>query len=960
MDVNHTSFHLLIGRRDWTRHVPAVEASSEADVVWNDERGRVTLRPELFRFSASEAETPLRFENRRGAGQDRYGNGYSIDEAATGVMFLPAGMGEAERFWPVPPSCNAPLTCGQEPPEACGQQATFGPLHPPTPLPPMPLRGLTVTPYHYLVVGVLGPVPGLVIFDLHAGGPPTYLRWPDDLGFHPVDMAPRPGGGLWILDVPPEGEARYWALDRYFEVEGRQQAVRTLVAAREDDFKPVGGDPYQRSERIFPGGLSLGLASPLEERHPIAIEALPDDTVLVLEGGPEEDYVTVRRYDFGQQLGEAVSLRETLAVVLEPGSDLAAWQVHDIAFVPEARQARGRVQGTLYAVDTEGNQAYAFRLEADDDTLSLRPSSQYLPLRRFGGKALVAVGQTVYYDLGDRWLPLLAQPRPRYREEGVFFTDPDGLFDGGQPDCVWHRLFLDACLPPGAQVRVESRAANDATLLANTPWQQEPRLYLRSDGAEIPYYQPFTSDERKRDGAGTWELLFQQAKGRYLQLRLTLRGTGRNSPRIDALRLYFPRFSYLNEYLPDVYQLDETSASFFDRFLANPEGIFTDLEGKIAEIQILFDTRTIPAEYLDWLACWLGTVLDPAFGEAKRRLFIDHVVALFKQRGTLPGLIRAIRLVLDPCPDDSLFDDAGIACDLAQSERCATAASFSRYGVRLIEQFLTRSAPGVLFGDPTAETLPRLTTADQPWTPQDGAGLLHSRFQAFLDARYATDEARQAVWPGNLADVRLSPVLPADTAQQDDWRAFTASEVGFTYAEVNADDTPAYRAFLARRYAQISALNDAYQHMEVSFATIELPEEDDFPADGAWLYDWIQFVSLALPIQRNAHLFTVLVPTEPGSDLEAQAEVLALVARIVEREKPVHTSFEVRPYWALFRVGTARLGLDTLLDEGSRYVALLLGQGFLAEGFLASAHPWKVLDRIVVGRDAPGSATSLA
>ena len=121
-----------------------------------------------------------------------------------------------------------------------------------------------------------------------------------------------------------------------------------------------------------------------------------------------------------------------------------------------------------------------------------------------------------------------------------------------------------------------------------------------------------------------------------------------------------------------------------------------------------------------------------------------------------------------------------------------------------------------------------------------------------------------------------------------------------------------------------------------------------------------EVVSLALPIQRSAHRFTVLVPTEPGSDLEAQAEVLAVVSRIVAREKPAHTAFEVRPYWALFRVGSARLGLDTLLDQGSRYVALLLGQGVLAEGYLASGHPWNVINRIVAGRDAAGSAAPLA
>jgi hypothetical protein len=41
-------------------------------------------------------------------------------------------------------------------------------------------------------------------------------------------------------------------------------------------------------------------------------------------------------------------------------------------------------------------------------------------------------------------------------------------------------------------------------------------------------------------------------------------------------------------------------------------------------------------------------------------------------------------------------------------------------------------------------------------------------------------------------------------------------------------------------------------------------------------------------------------------------------------EKPAHTSYEIKFYWAFFRVGDARLGEDTVLDSGSRAPQLLL------------------------------------
>ena len=55
-------------------------------------------------------------------------------------------------------------------------------------------------------------------------------------------------------------------------------------------------------------------------------------------------------------------------------------------------------------------------------------------------------------------------------------------------------------------------------------------------------------------------------------------------------------------------------------------------------------------------------------------------------------------------------------------------------------------------------------------------------------------------------------------------------------------------------------------------------------------------------------------------------------------EKPAHTLFDIRFYWAMNRVGEARLGLDSQLGPSSRAPALLpamvLGRGWLGGGFV--------------------------
>jgi hypothetical protein len=96
---------------------------------------------------------------------------------------------------------------------------------------------------------------------------------------------------------------------------------------------------------------------------------------------------------------------------------------------------------------------------------------------------------------------------------------------------------------------------------------------------------------------------------------------------------------------------------------------------------------------------------------------------------------------------------------------------------------------------------------------------------------------------------------------------------------------------------------------------------------------------VALPTARAAHRFTVMLPMPPGA-YARQRERLELARRVLELEKPAHTTFDLKFYWALFRLGEVRLGYDTLLDRGSRAPELMgplvLGQGHLVETYLAA------------------------
>jgi len=992
MDANGTRFHLFFGRENWAECSAvsptgeerllgdawkSVPVPREIGVSWNDERGELTLEPRLFNFAPNGSAPSI--ENRRGAARDRFGNWYWIDEGSLKIRVLSFGSRATTDFWRLPDRCTCPERASS---------GDFQPLNEAAPLPPIKLSGLAVTENHYLVAGTIDPA-GLLIFDLYAGGEPRQILWPAECLFAPFDMSPRPGGGVWILD---RDNRSFWAVDRNFNVIGAD-AETVLSPERADEFQPADGSSLRQTPaRGFPASFSL-LESPGEPIDPIAIEGLPDETVLILDYNPGKDFAQIHRYRYAERLPDRISTDAIVDLIEEadqPGFKLIGY---DIAFEPEHVERGRQVQDRLYVVGADGNQTYAFRVCLRDEKIELQPLAEYLPMRLFGGKALVATDTGAYYDFAEDWIPLAQQRRPRYVSEATLLTP---VLDGRDPDCVWHRLMLDGRIPPETKIEIWSRAANDERDLAVTQWQLEPRPYARAGGSEIPFLRWTRSNTSDRAslklGDGTWELLFQRARGRYLQLQLRLSGDERNTPRLSALRAYYPRFSYLTNYLPAVYREDDQSASFLDRFLANLEGVHTALEDRIASAQILFDVRSAPSEVLDWLASWFDVALDPSWDEPKRRVFIAHAMEFFQYRGTIRGLTTALHLALDPCADETIFT-TGSCCQ-------------RREAIRIIEKYLMRRMPAVALGDPTEATGLRTVAVTAAWQPAQGRANLNQRYSTFIDNS------------GNSV-TQYSLVGPADTNQAQQWAQFSQTTLGFV-PSIYAVEQSAWQIFLRNRYANIGALNSAHQASYPDFASASLPRDlpramaaqtdwidfvtgptslverhlwQDFlarryrrvgalnqiygtawtgfetvalpgevPKDGAPLSDWFQFETLVLRMHSAAHRFTVLlpVPAALAFNTEEHQTRLALARRIIDLEKPAHTVFDVRFYWAMFRVGEARLQLDTVIDQGSRAPQLLpnliLGQGFVGESYLAPPALEDASDRNILGRNALGTA----
>jgi phage tail-like protein len=949
MDANQTRFQLVFGQRDWFG-ADVGSPPHKLGLEWRASDSTVGLTQNLFVFPVSSNATPLSVADRRGAAQDQYGNYYWVGPAQDEILFQAASQNYVQQpvqhFWSAqdltpPPS---PSTLGAFSPVSLEHAAgyVFG--------------GLAVTTDHYLLIGTIDP-PGLMLFDLYTGGPPMHYRWPARVPFAPFAIAARLDGGAWILD---RVNRRYWGLDPYFRVLAPQGAPSG--SPRPNDFQPAGSLVTYRSQYELEEEVAGSQAMPIAALAPIGIAALPDGSVLILDSQSALGYAQVYRYKLQSLFSGPIPLSQIDIGAATPYRLLG----QDIAFIAAAAQSGIDVKGTLYIADSLGAQTFSFDYDSGDPGWALEPNPQFLPMLRYGGVALVANAAGVSYDYTtssgtQSWTPLVAQPRACYgqrvtwplpRQDADLHPDPAACaFDGKEPGCVWHRLMIDGTIPAGTRVLVQSRAADSKSTLYATPWNPEPQPYRRCTGAELPYYRPALASCSNK--SGTWELLFQAAVGRYLQIQLTLIGDGRSTPRLQALRAYYPRFSYLTKYLPAVYQNDPTSASFLERYLANPEGFFTVLEGRIQQVQELFDPRTVPSEYLDWLAGWMGISFDFTWTTATRRFFLANAPKFFQSRGTTDGLVRMIRMALDQCADASLFAPADL----------------QHFSVRVVEAYLLRSAPGVTFGDPTAT--PGSAMKDSDWTPAQGSAPLDQLYRRYLSGVYATIAALNQAYGTSYAGfgdppLRMPAIQPTQATAAADWQQFLASDLGFTYAAVTSTDEPAFANFLTGRYQTVADLNQAYQLTGsaalASFANIQTNLWNatlvaGLPASGAFLQDWILFASVVMPTSQNASRFTVVVPVQLNDSVTTQTQRRAVAQRIAQNEKPAHTDFDVKLYWAAFCAGQARVGMETVVGPSSRFAAMVLDQSTLAGSYLGFIFPWSVRGRLVAGRDQVTNGT---
>ncbi|MEW2193316.1 phage tail protein I [Streptomyces microflavus] len=111
----------------------------------------------------------------------------------------------------------------------------------------------------------------------------------------------------------------------------------------------------------------------------------------------------------------------------------------------------------------------------------------------------------------------------------------------------------------------------------------------------------------------------------------------------------------IGELLPALYADDDLA----QRFTAGLDTVLAPVLSTLDNLPAYFDPSLAPADFLPWLATWVGVDIDRAWPQELQRAVVARAVELHRWRGTRRGLVEHLRLCFGVHAD--VRDGGGVA-----------------------------------------------------------------------------------------------------------------------------------------------------------------------------------------------------------------------------------------------------------------------------------------------------------
>jgi phage tail-like protein len=472
------------------------------------------------------------------------------------------------------------------------------------------------------------------------GDEPGQLVEPAGLAYHPrrraLIVADADNGRLQFVELPSFQVIDVWiGFDRPVDI-AVDQGGRVYVVdrgTRRIEVLTASGTPVPD----FWTQLSADLAGEVADLiDPVNIAVAPDGTVAVLDRGAGRAVIAGpdgHLHDLSnlQLAGDAMGLAITADALFVGENDAAGCVIkfrRDGTRVGACAGYEGPVAGL--AIDTRGG-------------LLVNPGWLEAPLSFGTGGAHAPLG----YALGG----------------------PFGGFAGWNKR--WHALAARLGPLP---------ADTHVTFAVQTTDTPDPPPVTDPPDPLTGYFSP---DDWQLGPLDLERFLIRLPERRYAWVGIQLESEGAGSPAIEQIRLDYDVPSYL-EHLPEIYRDEDEDDALLARYLAMVASLFDDVEAGIDRLPALVDPAGTSRAWLYKLARWLGLDISPRWSEAELRDAITHAYGDAARRGTVAGLLAAIRRYagMEPIIEEPIIQAGWWA--LAERESPAAERETSLLGVSTV------------------------------------------------------------------------------------------------------------------------------------------------------------------------------------------------------------------------------------------------------------------------------------
>ena len=197
---------------------------------------------------------------------------------------------------------------------------------------------------------------------------------------------------------------------------------------------------------------------------------------------------------------------------------------------------------------------------------------------------------------------LLIRLHQRFHACGTYLS---AALDGGAPGIVWHKIEIDADLPPGTWLKIQTATADDPARFVDS----DPRTSL------IPATGGRTSCACCRRRVGRADRLCTRRPAAFGGCA-SCSSDGSATPSIRAVRIFYPRVSYLD--LLPAYSARRRRA----RAPSTSRPVRACLHRRRRSLRTVLASaqpRCGALDVINWLACLIDSAFDPSWPLARRR-----------------------------------------------------------------------------------------------------------------------------------------------------------------------------------------------------------------------------------------------------------------------------------------------------------------------------------------------------